>query len=104
MAIGVIGIKRHIRHHRDLGHRRLDRPDRAIGKVVGVPRLFTGFGLERGVGVRKQANRRNAKGGGLFRGLHHLIQRQAVHAGHGMDGFLHPNTVAHENRPDQVAD
>ena len=39
MAVDVVGVERHIGHHRDLGHLGLDRADGAVRQVVGVPRL-----------------------------------------------------------------
>jgi hypothetical protein len=104
MAVGVIGVERDVGHDRKLRHRRLDRPDRPVRQVVGVPGLLAELGLQRHIGIGKEADRGNAEVMRLLRGLHDPVDRPAHNTGHGDHGLLHPLAIAHEDRPDQVVD
>ncbi len=104
MAIDVIGIERHIGHHRDFRHCGFDRAGRPVRQVVGVPRFGAIGGFEGRIGIGKEADRRNAKIGGFAGGLDNFVDRAAHDAGHRGHGFLDPFAIAHKHRPDQVID
>ncbi len=102
MAVGVVGIERDVGHHRDLGHFRLDRPDRAVRQVFRVPRLVAGLGAQGGIGIGKKADRRYPEPRGLRRRRHRARDRPARHARHRRDRRVRARNVGHEDRPDQV--
>ena len=103
VTVDVIGIKGDVGHHGNLGDRVLDRPDRPVGQVVGVPGLgaILGAMLHRGIG--EQADRRNAKGMGLFRGRHDTVHRLAGDAGHGGDCLFGVVARHEEHGPDEIS-
>ncbi len=104
MAVDVVGIERHVGHHRHFRHRGLDRAGGAVGEVVGAPGLGAILGPVGGFGVGKDADRGDAENGRLARGFGHLVDGAAHHAGHGRHRLLHALALAHEDGPDQVAD
>jgi hypothetical protein len=76
VAVDVVGIERDVGHHRNLGHRRLHRPDDAVRQVVGAPGLLAGFGLSRRLDIGKQADRRNAQVGRPFGRAHRILKTE----------------------------
>jgi hypothetical protein len=103
MAVGVVGVERDVGHHRDLRDRLLDRADRAVRQVVGVPGLGAILGLQR----RRRYRERGRSPGmprscGLARGLHDPCRPTGARRRASRQRFLHALAVAHEDRPDQV--
>ena len=82
VSVVVVGVQRHVGHHRQVGRGGLDGADGAVGDVVGVPGLGAILGLERRIGIGKDADRGDAKGRGLFRGPNRPVNRLARHTRH----------------------
>ena len=66
MAVAGVGIERDVGQDADLGHRILDRLDRAADQIVGVERFARVVGAQLLGRVREQRDARNAKLGRLL--------------------------------------
>ena len=102
MAVRGERVERHVAQHADLGHRVLQRGDRAADEIVGVHRLAALFVLQRRRHRREHRDRRDAERGRLASGVDQGRDRQAKNAGHRGDRLL-AAVVVDKDRPDQIA-
>ena len=102
MAVGVVGVERHVEQHAHLRDRVLDRAGGGVDEVVGVPGFFGPGRLVLGLGVGEERDAGDPEVGGPAGGLDRTVDGQAGDAGHRGDRLLGVDALAHEDRPDQV--
>ena len=106
MAVGVIGIERHIRHYRDLDPGIPDRTGGSVRQVVRVPRLFAkSSGLQRGIRYRGRCRSRGCPRVAASRAAStsRSTLKDVRHPGIDATGIaFDPVPSRHENRPDQI--
>ena len=104
MPVDIIRIEGNIGHDRNIGDGLFNGGNRAIGQVFRVPRLGAVLGFKRGICIREQADRGNAKRLGLLRSFDHQIKRQTIDPGHGGDRFANPFAIAQKHGPNEIID
>ena len=102
MAVGGVGVQRHIGDHADLRLGRFDRGDRPAHEVVAVEGLFAVLRLQILRHLWKQGDGRDAQPLGFGHRLAQQVDGQPVDAGHR--GHRLPRALAlhQEDRPDQI--
>ena len=102
LPVGCIGIERHVRHHADIRHLRLDGAHRPADQIFRIPGLAGVLGAPLVRGVGKQRDGGNAQIARFGHGLHQPVDGHALHAGHGGHGLSAVFPLDDEDRPDQV--
>ena len=96
MAVAGIGIERDVADDPKLRHFALDGADRSANEIVRLDRLAARLVPKRGLGIRKQGDRRNRELGGALDLPHRLVHRQALDSRHGVDRRPGPAALDHE--------
>ena len=86
LAMGGVGIQRHVGDDAQLGEALLERADGALGQAVLVPGRGGVERLGLGRGDREQHDGRDLQRHRLFGRAQQLIDGQPLHAGHGRHG------------------
>jgi hypothetical protein len=102
MAVAGEGIERDVAEHADVGEFLLDRAHRLADQIVRIERLRTLLVAQRRLGVGKQRDAGDVEPGGALGIAHHLIDGEAIDAGHRGDRCARVVAVDHEHGPDQV--
>ena len=102
VAVGIVGIERHVEQHADLRHRRLDRAGGAADEVLRVPGLGRLRVLVGGLGIGKERDAGDAERRRLLGRPHGAVDAQPLHPGHRGHRLRDVPPLAHEDRPDQV--
>ena len=100
MAVGGIGIERHVAEDADLRHRLLDGADGAADEIVGVERFRAGLVALFQVGMGEKRDAGDGELGRPLGGAHRLVDRKALHVGHRVDRGADLGPVEEEQRPD----
>ncbi len=104
MAMARIGIERHVDHDADVGNLFLDGARRPAHQIVAVEGLAAGRVAQGRIGIGKQGDERNAERRGLCGVADRLVDRQPLHAGHGLHGVAPVVAIDQKQRPDQIVD
>ena len=96
VAIGIVGIERHVGDDGDIGMSRFDGPDRSWHQALGIVTSFRLRGLQRLGDGGKQHHGFHPGRGGLTDFPHETVQAPAMATGHRFDCLVGRSFVKEE--------